>query len=133
MSIQDHSPVDAIAEVLADVPDLVFVFTPDARYLYINNAAAEFLGDDPLDVIGSHWRDLAYPEEVMEPLQAWIERAAETRQSARYTLRSSKQRGSRLMDFSLTPLRGATGEVYAVLLIARDIDEYASRPADRDR
>jgi PAS domain S-box-containing protein len=122
--VRDYSPIDAISEILADVPDLVFVFTPDCRYLYVNNAAAAFLGDDPVEIIGSHWRDLAYPAEVMEPLQAWIEQVAETRHAVRHVHRSSKQRGDRLFDVSLTPLCCSENQVYGVLLIAHDITEY---------
>ncbi|MCL4078058.1 PAS domain-containing protein [Coriobacteriia bacterium Es71-Z0120] len=122
--MRDYSPIDAISEILADVPDLVFVFTPDGRYLYVNNAAAAFLGDDPVQVIGSHWRDLAYPAEVMEPLQAWIEQVAQTCEAARYTHTTSEQRGSRLMDVSLTPLKCEDGDVYGVLLIAHDVTDH---------
>ncbi|MBC7266566.1 MAG: PAS domain-containing protein [Coriobacteriia bacterium] len=123
--MRDYSPIDAVAEVLSDVPELVFVFTPDGRYLYVNNAAAGFLGDDPVDVIGRHWQELAYPAEVMEPLQAWIERAAADKRAYRHIHRSSPQRGSRWFDISLTPLCCEDGGVYGVLLIAHDVTEYA--------
>jgi len=122
--MRDYSPVDAVSEVLEDVPELVFVFTTDGRYLYVNKAAAAFLGDDPMDVIGRHWRELAYPAEVMEPLQAWIEQVAETGRPVRHLHRSSKKRGNRLFDISLTPLCSDDGSVYGVLQIAHDVTEY---------
>lgn len=122
--MRDYSPIDAVSEVLSNVPELVFVFTPDGRYLYVNEAAAAFLGDDPIDVIGRHWQELAYPAEVMEPLQAWIERAAADKRSYRHVHRSSEQRGGRWFDVSLTPLCCEEGGVYGVLLIAHDISEY---------
>ncbi len=121
--MRDHSPIDAVAELLAFAPEIVFVFTSDGRYLYINHAAAAFLGDDPVEVIGCHWRELDYPPEVMEPLQQRIEQVAATGIAMKHRKRSSPQRGSRLLDMSLTPLFSDAGQVYAVLVIAHDVTD----------
>ena len=66
--MREYSPMDSLAEVLDDVPDLVLAFSADGRYLYLNRAAAAFLDADALEVIGRHWEDLGYPAKVMAPV-----------------------------------------------------------------
>ena len=122
--MRDYSPIDAVAEILNEVPELVFVFALDDRYLYINQAAALFLAADPFEVIGNHWSDLGYPAEVMEPLLLHVRQAAQTGEPERYRLTTSPGRGSRVLDVSLTPLRSDSDTVYAVLMLAHDITEF---------
>jgi len=121
--MRECSPLDVLSNVLDDLPDMAFAFSADARHLYVNKAAGAFLGDDPLDVIGSHWRDMGYPAEVMEPIEALIVEVAETCTPARHRFTSSPERGARTFDMSLTPL-WCDDEMIAVLAIAHDISEF---------
>ena len=73
------SPIDVLPEILMDVPDLVFAYTCDGRYLFVNTAAATFLGVKAMDVIGMHWRELGFPAEVMQPLVAHVASGREFR------------------------------------------------------
>jgi PAS domain S-box-containing protein len=75
--MNECNPVDALPDVLMEVPDLVTAYTADGRYLFVNTAAAEFLGADPLDVIGRSWRELGYPDYVMEPLMERVVRVSD--------------------------------------------------------
>ena len=68
----DCSPLDTLPDILGDVPDPVFAYTADGRYLFINAAAAEFMDRAPLEVVGRHWQELGVPAEVMEPLTAQV-------------------------------------------------------------
>jgi PAS domain S-box-containing protein len=129
--MQGCSPLDVLSDILMDVPDIVFAYTHDGRYLFINTAAAEFLGANPIDVIGCHWRDLGYPAEVMEPLTQSVGSVAATGRPAYHRFRTSPMRGSRMLDMSLTPLWSEEGNVLAVLAIAHDISEFF--PPDIDR
>ena len=122
--MRDYSPIDAASEILNDVPEIVLIFSIDGRYLFVNRRAAEFLGADAFDVIGNHWRDLGYPEEIMEPLLSRVEATAASGRHDRYRLTTTPQRGSRVLDVSLTPLEGDSESVYAVLFIAHDITEF---------
>ena len=122
--MRDYSPIDSVSEVLNDVPEMVFVFSLNGRYLFVNRRAAEFLGSDALDVIGNHWRDLGYPEEVMEPLLSRVEAVGSTGRHDRYRFTTTPQRGSLVLDVSLTPLCGDDESVYAVLMIAHDVTEF---------
>lgn len=119
--MRDYSPIDAVSELLMDVPEFVFVYGTDGRYLFLNQQAADFLGVAPLEVVGYHWRDLGYPEHIMEPLLARVLAVAGSGAPARYRLTSSPERGSLELDFSLTPLRGDGPEVFGVLAIGHDI------------
>lgn len=118
------SPIDMLSEILEDVPDLVFAFSREGRYLYVNKSGAEFLGVDPLDVIGYHWTELGFPEQVMGPLTESIAKVADTCRPDYYRLTPSPERGKKRLDISLTPLKCGQGEVFAVLLIAHDISEF---------
>lgn len=124
--MRDYGPIDALSEILVDIPDLVFTYASDGRYLFINASAARFLGADPMDVIGRHWRDLGYPDDVMDPLQSQVQDVARTGESRYYRLTTSEARGARTLDLSLTPLRSDDGTVFAVLAIAHDISEFFS-------
>lgn len=122
--MRDCSPIDMLSDILNDVPDLVFAYGLDERYLFVNRRAGEFLGDDPLDVIGFHWRDLGYPAEVMERLMDRVAEVASSGTPIYYRLVTSAERGGRTLDMSLSPLRRDDGGVFAVLAIAHDVSEF---------
>ena len=44
--MESCSPIDTLEETLKDVPDIVFVYSEDDRYLFINRARLKFLGPD---------------------------------------------------------------------------------------
>ena len=120
------SPLDALGPILDDVPDIVFAYTDDGHYLYINKAASKVLGADPFTVIGQHWRDLGYPPQIMEPLiQACSEVFATGKPDFYHTL-TSPERGSLSFDISLTPLKCDDGSIVGVLAICRDVTRYMS-------
>ena len=122
--MRNWSPIDVLPDILMDVPDLVFAYTRDGRYLFVNTAAAEFLGTDPGDVIGEHWRDLGYPSDVMLPLTRRVAAVASTGEAEHYRFVSSPSRGLRTFDMSLTPIWSEEGHVLAVLAIAHDLSEF---------
>ena len=118
------SPIDVLPEILMDVPDLVFAYTCDGRYLFVNAAAAAFLGVSAMDVIGMHWRDLGFPAEVMQPLVAHVALVASSGRPDYYRAFGSAEKGSRVFDMALTPMWSDEGNVLAVLAIAHDITEF---------
>jgi PAS domain S-box-containing protein len=122
--LRNWSPIDVLPEILMDVPDMVFAYTRDVRYLFVNAAAADFLNADPSDVIGRHWRDLGYPPAVMLPLTLRVEAVASTGEAEYHRFTSTPERGLRTFDMSLTPLWSEQGNVLAVLAIAHDISEF---------
>jgi PAS domain S-box-containing protein len=122
--MQDCSPLDVLSLVLIDVPELVFAYTYDGRYLFVNKAAAEFMDVRPIDVIGRHWSDLGYAPEVMEPVTERLAAVAATGRAERKRFSASHRRGSRTFDMSLTPLWSDEGNELAVLAIAHDISEF---------
>lgn len=116
--------IDALSEGLLDVPDLVFAFTPGGKYLFVNNAAANWLGFERGDLIGYHWSELGFPESVMAPFTEKIAEIAATNTPQWFQLQGSPERGSRIFDISLTPLHTLDGGVMAVLVISRDVTDY---------
>lgn len=122
--MRECSPIDVLSDVLDDVPDLAFAFAEDGSYLYVNRAAAAFLGTDPADVIGYHWRELGYAPEVLEPLLQRAEDVMVTGTAQTWRTKSTAQRGGRMLDISLSPLRCDEDRICAVLVIAHDISEF---------
>jgi len=122
--MQGWSPLDVLPDIFMNVPDLVFAYTHDGRYLFVNEAAAEFLNAEPMDVIGSHWHDLGYSAEVMLPLTMRVSSVASTGKPEHYRLTTTPEKGLRTLDMSLTPLWSDSGNVLAVLAIAHDISEF---------
>lgn len=118
------NPLDSIADILDEVPDLVFVYSPDGRYLYVNRAASVFLGQDAVEVIGMHWKDLGYPEQVMAPLFSRVLEVAENGVPVYHRVRTSPERGERTLDLSLTPVRCSNDRIFAVLAVAHDVSEF---------
>jgi PAS domain S-box-containing protein len=129
--MRNWSPVDVLPEILMDVPELVFAYARDGRYLFINEAAAEFLNADPMSVVGSHWRDLGYSPDVMLPLTRRVEAVASTGSAEHYRFVSSPERGLRTFDMSLTPMWSEQGNVLGVLAIAHDISEFFALESSR--
>lgn len=126
--LRDNSPIDVLPDILMDLPDPVFAFTTDLRYLFINTAAAEFLNALPIDVVGRRWQELGYSPAVMQPLSDKIESVVATGRPARYRLSGTALKDLREFDLSLTPLWSDEQRMLAVLVIAHDISEF-SRPA----
>lgn len=122
--------IDALATGLNDVPDHVFAFTLEGRYLFVNLAAAEWLGHTQDEVIGYHWRELGFDPAVLEPLTAKIGEVAETGVAQWHDLYGSAKRGRPLLNISLTPLRCESGGVMGVLVIKRDVTRYAQADWD---
>ena len=125
--MRDWDAIDALSEIFAEVPDLVLAFTADGRYLYVNATAAVFLGAEPIDVVGYHWRELGYPAEVMLPFTSRVEKVATSGAAEHYRFTSSSERGRRTFDASLTPLWSTDGNLLAVLAICHDISEFFER------
>lgn len=122
------SPLDVLQDIFDEVPDIVIAFTDDGRYLYVNKLAARFLDVRPVDVIGRHWREMGYPPHVMLPFTKRVARVAKTGDAEHYRATSSAERGSRVLDMSLTPLWSDEGHLLAVLMIAHDISEFFEVP-----
>lgn len=122
--MKPYDVIDALSEGLLDVPDLVFAFTAAGKYLFVNNAAATWLGFERDALIGYHWSELGFPESVMAPFTAKIAEVAATDTPQWFQLQGSPERGDRVFDISLTPLHTLDGGVMAVLVISRDVTDY---------
>jgi PAS domain S-box-containing protein len=115
--VRECSPLDTLSEILGDVPDPVFAYTTDGRYLYVNAAAGEFMGLPPLEELG-------VPAEVMEPLAAKVVAVASAGRSQHYRFEATALRDLRVFDVSLSPLWTEAGSVLAVLAIFHDVSAY---------
>lgn len=123
IAMKGRDALEALSDILGDVPDLVFAYTRDERYLFVNTAAARFLGAELLEVIAYHWRELGRSAAVMEPLTDRIKAVASSGVPEHCRVIGSPERGSRVFDMSLTPMQSPEGNVLAVLAIAHDITE----------
>ncbi|HRS83047.1 MAG TPA: histidine kinase, partial [Smithellaceae bacterium] len=70
---------------------------------------------------GKHWRQLGFPPGVMEPFEAHRHSVMETGTPVTAEVLFPTSSGLRAYEYILTPVRGASGSVEAVVCNARDI------------
>jgi PAS domain S-box-containing protein len=117
-------PCDIIGELerlFAQSPDLVWVFATDHCYLLANEAAARELDMAPVDFVGAYWEDLGLSADVMRPFTERIDEVVSRNEPLSITVEGSPERGSKVYQTSLTPMRDEDESVFGVLVIARDV------------
>jgi PAS domain S-box-containing protein len=122
--------------ILSNVPDLVYVFDPDHRFTYANEALLTMWGKTWDEAIGKNCLELGYEPWHAEMHDREIEQVIATKQLIRGEVPFNSTFGRRMYDYIFFPIIGADGEVEAVAGTTRDITERnemedALREADR--
>ncbi|MFT4173057.1 MAG: EAL domain-containing protein [Rhodocyclaceae bacterium] len=68
-------------------PDLIYTLTPDGRFAYINLRVETLLGFRRDDVVGQHYEQILWPDELAQSRDAFCERRTGARASANVELR----------------------------------------------
>ena len=129
---------DLLRAVIDTSPDAIFVKDAAHRYLLANETFARRLGSTPGEIVGRRDADLFPPDLLLgDPAKGVrgtreVDRAVFEGTSVSRTLnRSILPDGTNLIVESLKlPLRDASGKVYALLGIARDVTEARRIEAD---
>lgn len=102
--------------------DLVFLIDRQDRVEYLNGRAAAFLGGDAGDLVGRK-RGEIFPPEVAAIQAVALRRVLETAEPLVADDRIDGPSGTVWLSTSLTPITDESGDVQAVLGVARDITE----------
>jgi PAS domain S-box-containing protein len=119
-------PCDIVQELerlFAESPDLIFIFATDHRYLLANKAAAAEFGLEPSDFVGAHWSDLGLSEDMMAQFTGRIDDVVSSSEPVSVTVEGGAGRGSKVYQTSLTPVCCEDGDIFGVLVIARDVTD----------
>jgi len=102
--------------------DPIATIDKNGVFLFMNTAAAEHLGGRPEDFAGKTMWDL-FPKEIADRQAAHVRKVMETGQSMNVIWMTELQGQNRLYNTTIGPLRNSNGNLIAVLIIARNIDE----------
>jgi PAS domain S-box-containing protein len=123
---------------LSNTPDLVYVFGPDHRFYYANEALLRMWGKTWDEAIGKTCLELGYEPWHASMHDEEIERVVATKGPIRGEVPFSGTQGHRIYDYIFVPVLGSDGEVEAVAGTTRDVTERkameeALREADRKK
>jgi PAS domain S-box-containing protein len=122
--------------ILANTPDLAYVFDLNHRFLYANQGLLKMWGKTREEAIGKTCLELGYEPWHAAMHDREIEQIIASKQPIRGEVPFSGTFGRRDYDYLLVPVLGADGEVTAVAGTTRDITERkqmeaALRESDR--
>jgi PAS domain S-box-containing protein len=100
--------------------DMIFIIDREDRVTYVNNYAARQFSRSPDELIGQPRRAL-FPPDIADQQQASLRTVFETGQPLYVENPARFSEVTPWLETSLSPLTDETGQVYAVLGIARDV------------
>lgn len=118
--------------ILANTPDLVYVFDLDHRFTYANNALLTMWGKSAEEAIGKNCLELGYEPWHAAMHDREIEQVIATKQPVRGDVPFSGTNGRRIYDYIFVPVLGVNGEVEAVAGTTRDVTDR-KQAEDRSR
>ena len=114
---QADGPLEAMVE---RVPDMLFVVDREERILHLNTLAARSLGGTPVQFIGRQQQEL-FPAPMAERHSQYIQQVFRTGEIVETETHQEIQARPLWIDSRLVPLKGADGQVRAVVGIIRDV------------
>ncbi len=109
--------------VLATTPDFVYVWGPDHKFRYANQALLNLYGVTVEECIGHGFRDVGYPEWHALMHEREIDEVMRTAQPLRGTIPFRGKGGGGIYDYIFVPVFSSDGRVEAVAGITRDVTE----------
>jgi PAS domain S-box-containing protein len=109
--------------VLANTPDLVYVFDLQHRFTYANEVLLRMWSRSWDEAIGKNCLELGYPDWHAEMHGREIEQVKVTGQAIRGEVPFNGAFGPRIYEYIFTPVFGPDGEVEAIAGTTRDVTE----------
>lgn len=109
--------------ILSTTPDLVYVFDPQHRFTYVNDALLKMWGRTFEDSVGKTCLELGYEPWHAAMHDREIDTVVATGRPIRGEVPFTGTNGRRIYDYIFAPIFGAQGEVEAVAGTTRDITE----------
>lgn len=109
--------------ILSALPDNVYMFDQDGRFLYASRAGLQALGLQKSDIFGKTEQELGFPPELIEEHKQRRKQVFTTSETLRGETSVPTVDGVRHYEYILIPIHNATGSVDLVVAIGRDITE----------
>jgi PAS domain S-box-containing protein len=109
--------------ILANTPDLAYVWGLDHRFIYANKVLLQMWGRSWDEAIGRNCLELGYPDWHAAMHGREIDQVVATRRPVRGEVPFSGAFGRRIYEYILVPVLGGSGEVEAVAGTTRDVTE----------
>lgn len=109
--------------VLANTPDLGYVFDLNHRFIFANEALLKMWGKSWDEAIGKNCLELGYPAWHAAMHDREIEQVIATRKPIRGDVAFNGTSGRRIYDYTFFPVIGANGEVEAVAGTTCDVTD----------
>ena len=109
---------------LSSIPDFVYAFNPQRRFVYANSAMAALFGLSPNEMLGKNFADLHYPSDLADRLNAHIDRVLSEGLTVEDEVyyRSPTGHGA-YFDLLWGPVRAEDGSIELVVGVSRDTTE----------
>ncbi len=119
---------ELLQAVIAASPDSMALFDPRGRYLYCNAAGLVLLERALADVVGRTPREIGLPRDLIERTEAEIGAVCATGEPVHGEFAVAAEDGPnsappRYYDYVFAPVRGADGEIEALVRTSRDMTE----------
>jgi len=112
-----------LEEIVARSPGHFHVFDTQGRLQYASHTGLRILRKYGGDAIGKNWRELDFPEDLVNFFEAELLEVAFSGTPVRRKMRLPTEGGPRDFEYRLTPIRDDEARVTHVLLMARDMTE----------
>ena len=109
--------------ILANTPDLAYVFDLRHRFIYANEGLLRMWGRSWDEAIGKNCLELGYPDWHAAMHDREIEQVIATRQPIRGEVPFTGTFGRRIYDYIFVPVLGPDGAVEAIAGTTRDVTE----------
>jgi PAS domain S-box-containing protein len=109
--------------VLSSIPDLIYVFDLNHRFVYANNALLRLWGKTWDQAIGKNCLELGYEPGQAAMHDREIEQVIAAKQPVRGEVPFTGTNGRRIYDYVFVPIIGPDGQVEAVAGTTRDVTD----------
>ena len=134
LSLESEKQRTIYEAALSNTPDLVYVFDPDHRFVYANEALLELWGRTRAEAIGKNCLELGYEPWHAEMHNREIDQVIVTRRSIRGEVPFTGTHGRRIYEYIFSPVFDARSHVVAVAGTTRDVtDRQKAEIAIRDQ
>ncbi len=121
------TPPGVLDSIVSAVPDFVYTFDLNGRFLYANQALHHLLEKPFGSMVGLNFHDLNYPEPLASTLQDQIRQVIDTRSLVRGETEFVSAFGSGYYEYIFVPIFDENASVAAVAGTTRDITEHIHR------
>lgn len=123
--LSNRTPDGLLEAMLASIPDFVYVFDRDRRFVYVNGAMQRLFGLTAAQMLGRNFADLNYPPGLTQRLNDHIDAVFDTGQAVKGEVFYTSPIGvSAFFNYVWGPVRSKeSGAVEWVVGVSRDMTE----------